>query len=242
MCLLASPADAGKDFGIYDTPHSYAGGTELSEYLSREGAKQHDTAGRGKGKRTTVSEGRSDLPDLVKRDFSASRPNQLWMADFTYMPTHSGYVYTAFVIDVYSRYIVGWRVMRSMDTTLVFDALEQALHARGMPDGLTHHSDRGSQYLSLRYSARLEEAGVKASVGTTGDSCDNALAESIIGLYKTEVIERQGGRGAGDVELSTLEWVDWFNQRRLLSSIGYTPPVEFEAAYYRQKDGLDKAA
>ena len=124
----------------------------------------------------------------------------------------------------------------------MFDALEQALHARGMPDGLTHHSDRGSQYLSLRYSARLEEAGVKASVGTVGDSYDNALAESIIGLYKTEVIERQGWCGAGDVELSTLEWVDWFNQRRLLSSIGYTPPVEFEAAYYRQKDGLDKAA
>ena len=197
---------------------------------------------RGKGKRTTVSEGRSDLPDLVKRDFSASRPNQLWVADFTYVPTRSGYVYTAFVIDVYSRYIVGWRVMRSMETTLVFDALEQALHARGMPDGLTHHSDRGSQYLSLRYSARLEEAGVKASVGTVGDSYDNALAESIIGLYKTEVIERQGWCGAGDVELSTLEWVDWFNQRRLLSSIGYTPPVEFEAAYYRQKDGLDKAA
>ena len=143
---------------------------------------------RGKGKRSTVSEGRSDLPDLVKRDFSASRPNQLWVADFTCVPTRSGYVYTAFVIGVYSRYIVGWRVMRSMETTLVFDALEQALHARGMPDGLTHHSDRGSQYLSLRYSARLEEAGVKASVGTVGDSCDNALAESIIGLYKTEVI------------------------------------------------------
>ena len=178
---------------------------------------------RGKGKRTTVSEGRSDLPDLVKRDFSTSRSNQLWVADFTYVPTRSGYVYTAFVIDVYSRYIVGWRLMRSMETTLVFDALEQALHARGMPDGLTHHSDRGSQYLSLRYSARLEEAGVKASVGTVGDSYDNALAESIIGLYKTEVIARQGWRGAGDVELSTLEWADGFNQRRLPSSISYNP-------------------
>ena len=240
---------------VYDESNGIYGARKVWRQLLREGITMaHGTverlmrrAGlqgvwRGKGKRTTVSEGRSDLPDLVKRDFSASRPNQLWVADFTCVPTRSGYVYTAFVIDVYSRYIVGWRVMRSMETTLVSDALEQALHARGMPDGLTHHSDRGSQYLSLRYSARLEEAGVKASVGTVGDSCDNALAESIIGLYKTEVIERQGWCGAGDVELSTLEWVDWFNQRRLLSSIGYTPPAEFEAAYYRQKDGLDKAA
>ena len=135
------------------------------------------------------------------------------MADFTYVPTRSGYVYTAFVIDVYSRYIVGWRVMHSMETTLVFDA----------PDGLMHHSDRGNQYLSLRYSKRLEEAGVKASVGTVGDTYDNVLAESIIGLYKTEVIARQGWRGAGDVELSTLEWADGFNQRRLPSSISYNP-------------------
>ena len=236
---------------VYDESNGIYGARKVWRQLLREGITMaHGTverlmrrAGlqgvwRGKGKRTTVSEGRSDLPDLVKRDFSASRPNQLWVADFTYVPTRSGYVYTAFVIDVYSRYIVGWRVMRSMETTLV-DAPGRPAKK---PDGLMHHSDCGSQYLSLRYSARLEEAGVKASVGTVGDSYDNALAESIIGLYKTEVIERQGWCGAGDVELSTLEWVDWFNQRRLLSSIGYTPPVEFEAAYYRQKDGLDKAA
>ena len=196
---------------------------------------------RGKGKRTTVSEGRSDLPDLVKRDFSASRPNQLWVADFTYVPTRSGYVYTAFVIDVYSRYIVGWRVMRSMETTLVFDALEQALHARGMPDGLTHHSDRGSQYRYPVYIPAEYKRG-PAPVAALQCPAGGGRRESIIGLYKTEVIERQGWRGAGGVGLSILEWVDWFNQGRLLSSIGYTPPVEFEAAHYRQKDGLDKTA
>ena len=149
--------------------------------------------------------------DLVKRDFSASRLNPAVGGRLHF--TRYGCTCTTFVINVHSRYIVGWRVMRSMETTLVFDA----------PDGLMHHSDRGNQYLSLRYSARLEEAGVKASVGTVGDTYDNVLAESIIGLYKTEVIARQGWRGAGDVELSTLEWADWFNQRRLPSSISYNP-------------------
>lgn len=197
---------------------------------------------RGKGKRTTFGRECPNLPDLVKRRFTAERPNRLWVADFTYVPVRNGFVYTAFVIDVFSRYIAGWRVMHCMDTGLVFDALEQALYARGVSEGLIHHSDRGSQYLSLRYSTRLQEAGIRASVGTTGDSYDNALAENIIGLYKTEVITCNRWQGVEDVELATLEWVDWFNKRRLLSSIGYVPPVEFEQAYYRQKAESYKAA
>ena len=199
---------------------------------------------RGKGQRTTVADkSRSALPDLVKRQFQASRPNALWVADFTYVPTRSGFIYSAFVIDVYSRAIVGWQVTRQMDGQLVFDALEQALYARKRKDSLIHHSDRGSQYLSLRYSQRLQEAGIMASVGKTGDSYDNALAESIIGLYKTEVIAHEGPwQELTQVELATLEWVDWFNNRRLLSSIGYIPPAELELAYYRQQEGLGYAA
>jgi len=162
------------------------------------------------------------------------RPDELWIADFTYVATWAGFVYVAFVIDVFARCIVGWRVSRSMQTDLVLDALEQALHARQVNTGLIHHSDRGVQYLSIRYSERLEENGVEASVGSTGDSYDNAMAETIIGLYKTEVIHPRGPwRSLDAVEYATLEWVDWFNNRRLLEPIGHVPPAEFEREYYR---------
>ena len=176
-------------------------------------------------------------PDLVERKFEASRPNQLWVADFTYVATWKGWVFVAFVIDVYSRMIVGWRVSTSMRTDLVLDALEQALAARSDRDGLVHHSDRGTQYLSIRYSERLEEAGLQASVGSRGDSYDNALAESIIGLFKAEIIHQRGPwRAVDPVEYATLEWVDWFNNRRLLEPIGDIPPAEFEEAYYRARE------
>jgi len=190
---------------------------------------------RGKKRITTVSDPTQErAPDLVKRTFSASRPNQLWVADFTYVATWSGFVYVAFVIDVFARRIVGWRVDRSMKTELVLDALEQALWARKNRFELIHHSDRGSQYLSIRYTERLAEAGIIASVGTTGDSYDNALAETIIGLYKAEVIHHRGPwKGREAVEYATLEWVDWFNNRRLLEPIGNIPPMEREAEYYR---------
>jgi len=193
---------------------------------------------RGKKRVTTISDPKQDrAPDLVKRIFKASRPNQLWVADFTYVATWSGFVYVAFVIDVYARSIVGWRVSPSMKTELVLDALEQALWARNNHQQLIHHSDRGSQYLSIRYTERLAEAGINASVGTTGDSYDNALAETIIGLYKTEVIHHRGPwKGREAVEYATLEWVDWFNNRRLLEPIGNIPPAEREMAYYQQKE------
>ena len=192
---------------------------------------------------TTIPAQDVDKPeDLVNREFHAERPNQLWVADFTYVSTWSGFVYVAFVIDVFSRRIVGWRALNSMSTTLVLDALEQALWARGKPRGVIHHSDRGSQYLSIRYSERLEQASCNASVGSTGDSYDNALAETIIGLYKTEVIRRLGPwKNIHRVEHETLAWVDWFNNRRLLGPIGDIPPSEFEEAYYRQSK-LDLAA
>ena len=191
---------------------------------------------RGRTCRTTVSDGSVERPeDLVKRQFSATRPNQLWVADFTYVATWAGFVYVAFVIDVFSRGIVGWRVARTMRTDLVLDALEQALWARRDTVGLVHHSDRGSQYLSICYSERLASAGVEPSVGSRGDSYDNALAETIIGLYKTEVIRHRGPwRTIDMVEYATLEWVDWFNHRRLLEPIGDIPPAEREIAYYRQ--------
>lgn len=189
-------------------------------------------------KTTTVPDLAAPRPaDLVQRHFSAVRPNQLWVADFTYVATWRGFVYVALVIDVYARMIVGWRVSTSLKADLVLDALEQALHARADTDGLVHHSDRGTQYLSIRYSERLAECGIHASVGSTGDSYDNAMAESIIGLYKTEVIRRRGPwRHAEAVEFATLEWVDWFNHRRLLEPIGEIPPVEFERAYYRRNE------
>ena len=173
--------------------------------------------------------------DLVNREFTATRPNQLWVADITFVATWSGFVYVAFIIDVFARRIVGWRVSRSLHTDLVLDALEQALWSRTGADGLVHHSDRGSQYLSIRYTERLAEAQINASVGSVGDSYDNALAETINGLYKTEVIRRRGPwKNIEAIEYATLEWVDWFNNRRLLEPIGDIPPAEYETMYYRQ--------
>ncbi|MCS3904227.1 transposase InsO family protein [Methylohalomonas lacus] len=189
---------------------------------------------RGRSCRTTRPTPAAACPDdHVQRQFRAGQPNQLWVADFTYVATWAGFVYTAFIIDVFARQIVGWRVAKSMQTGLVLDALEQALHERTGCDGLIHHSDRGSQYLSVCYTDRLAEAGIEGSVGSTGDSYDNALAESVIGLYKTEVIRHRGPwRGTDDVEYATLEWVDWFNNRRLLEPNGYRPPVELEQQYH----------
>jgi len=202
-------------------------------------------AGVRRGQRciTTVPEELSEKPlDLVNRQFHADRPNQLWVADITYVATWSGFVYVAFVIDVYSRFIVGWRVLKHMRTDLVLDALEQALWARGKPKDVVHHSDRGSQYLSISYTRRLAEADFKASVGSVGDSYDNALAETINGLYKTEVIHKNGPwRGLEDVEKATLAWVDWFNHRRLLRPIGDRPPAEYEMLYYQQTEPCEAA-
>jgi len=185
---------------------------------------------------TTVSDDALARPaDLVNREFTATRPNQLWVADITFVATWAGFVYVAFIIDVFARSIVGWRVSRSLHTDLVLDALEQALWSRTKTEGLIHHSDRGSQYLSIRYTERLAEADIDSSVGSVGDSYDNALAETINGLYKTEVIRRRGPwKNIEDVEYATLEWVDWFNNRRLLEPIGDMPPAEYEMMYYRQ--------
>jgi putative transposase len=194
---------------------------------------------------TTAAAGGAERPlDLVKRDFRASRPNQLWVSDLTYVATWRGFAYVAFVIDAFARRIVGWRVSSSLRTDLALDALEQAICERvdDSVDALVHHSDRGGQYLSIRYTERLAAAGIEPSVGSRGDSYDNALAETIIGLFKTEVIRRQGPwRSLEDVEFATLHWVWWFNYHRLLEPIGYLPPVEFEEAHYRaleaQTDG-----
>jgi putative transposase len=194
---------------------------------------------RGKPRRTTTPDPAAARPaDLVKRDFSASRPNQLWVADLTYVATWSGFVYVALVIDAFSRFLVGWQASRSLGTDLALDALEMAVWARhGKLEGLVDHSDRGSQYLAIRYTERLAEAGAVTSVGSRGDSYDNALAETIIGLYKTELIRRRGSwKGLDEVEYATLEWVDWFNHRRLLAPIGHIPPAEFEAAFQREED------
>ena len=194
---------------------------------------------RGKTRRTTLPDLTAPRPaDLVERNFSASRPNELWVADLTYVTTWSGFVFVAFAVDAFSRFIVGWQISRSLRTDLAVDALEMAIWSRREDlDGLVHHSDRGSQHLSIRYTERLGEAGAITSVGSRGDSYDNALAETIIGLYKTELIRRRGPwKGIDDVEFGTLEWVDWFNHRRLLEPIGDVPPVEFEAAYRRKED------
>ena len=193
---------------------------------------------RGKVVRTTVPDTKAPCPlDRVNRQFKAERPNQLWVSDFTYVSTWQGWVYVAFVIDVFARCIVGWRVSRSMQTDFVLDALEQALCDR-QPErdrSLIHHSDRGSQYVSIRYSERLAQAGIESSVGSKGDSYDNALAETINGLYKAELIHRRTPwKTLEAVELATLEWVSWFNHHRLLEPIGYIPPAEAEANYYRQ--------
>jgi putative transposase len=199
---------------------------------------------RGKAVKTTVSDRAQPCPqDLVNRQFKASRPNALWVSDFTYVSTWQGFVYVAFVIDVFARRIVGWRVSSSMQTDFVLDALEQALHARRPAEqSLIHHSDRGVQYVSIRYSERLATAKIAPSVGSVGDSYDNALAETINGLYKAEVIHRRSWPTREAVELATLTWVDWFNHRRLLSSIGNIPPAEAEAAYYAKAAEQKQAA
>jgi transposase InsO family protein len=199
---------------------------------------------RGKVVRTTVPNPAAPCPrDHVNRQFVAQRPNQLWVSDFTYVSTWQGFVYVAFVIDVYARFIVGWRVSRNMQTDFVLDALEQALCARQPDrDSLIHHSDRGVQYVSIRYTERLAEAGIEPSVGSIGDSYDNALAETINGLYKAEVIHRRGPwKTTEAVEIATLEWVSWFNHHRLLEPIGYIPPAEFEAMYYRSKEAQEES-
>ena len=207
----------------------------LMQKLGIQGVK------RGKGYKTTIPDDLAARPaDLVNRNFTATRPNQLWVADITFVATWRGVVYVAFVIDVFSRYIVGWRVWNSLKTDLVLDALEQALFTRTGTKGLVHHSDRGCQYLSIRYTERLAEAGIESSVGSVGDSYDNALAETINGLFKAEVIWPRGPWKSLDaVEYATLEWVDWFNNRRLLEPIGDVPPAEFEQAYY---DELERQA
>jgi putative transposase len=193
---------------------------------------------RGKPLRTTVSDKAAPCPlDKVNRHFMADRPNALWVSDFTYVATWQGFVYVAFVIDAFARRIVGWRASRTAQAGFVLDALEQALHDRRPVHGggLVHHSDRGSQYLSIKYTERLKDAGVEPSVGSVGDSYDNALAETINGLYKAEVIWRRGPwRKFETVEFATLQWVDWFNNKRLLEPIGNIPPAEAEARYYAQ--------
>ena len=204
----------------------------LMRKLGLEGAR------RGKKVRTTRPDTTRPCPlDLVNRQFKAHRPDQLWVADFTYVSTWQGQMFVAFVIDVYARRILGWRVSSHMRTDFVVDALEQALYARrpSSDTELIHHSDRGSQYVSIRYTERLEEAGLMPSVGSTGDSYDNALAETINGLYKTEVIYKRGPwKTRESLELATLQWVHWFNHDRLLESIGHIPPAEAEANYWRQ--------
>lgn len=203
----------------------------LMKRLGLEGAR------RGKVMRTTVPDKALPCPlDRVNRQFKADRPNQLWVSDFTYVSTWQGWLYVAFVIDVFARHIVGWRVSSNMRTDFVLDALEQALYARQPELGtLVHHSDKGSQYVSIRYTERLAEAGIEPSVGSKGDSYDNALAETINGLYKAELIHKRAPWKTREaVEMATLEWVSWFNNQRLLEPIGYIPPVEAEVNYYRQ--------
>jgi putative transposase len=201
---------------------------------------------RGRRLKTTVASEEFARPaDRVNRMFKVTRPNALWVSDLTYVATWRGFVYVALVIDAYARRIVGWRASNSLRTDLALDALEQALYERVVSDGerLVHHSDRGVQYVSIRYTQRLAEAGIEPSVGSVGDSYDNALAESIIGLYKTEVIRQRGPwRHLEAVEFATLEWVDWFNHRRLLESIGHVPPAEMETAYYHQSEESAVAA
>ena len=195
---------------------------------------------------TTRSDDSGPRPlDLVDRNFTAERPNQLWVSDLTYVATWGGFVYVAFVIDVFSRRIVGWRVSSSLRSDLALDALEQAICERqeASEEGLVHHSDRGVQYLSIRYTERLAEAGIEPSVGSRGDSYDNALAESVIGLFKAEVIRRRGPwRSLEDVEFATLEWVWWFNYHRLLGPIGHVPPAEYEEIYYKQLEARSEPA
>jgi putative transposase len=223
-------------------------GIEIARCTTTRLMKQMGLAGaiRGKAVKTTVSNAAAPCPrDKVNRQFHAPQPNALWLSDFTYVATWQGFVYVAFVIDVFARRIVGWRVSRSAETSFVLDALEQALYERRpfQGRGLVHHSDRGSQYVSIRYTERLAAAGIEPSVGSVGDSYDNALAETVIGLFKTEVIGRRGPwRNVEAVEFATLAWVDWFNHRRLLEPIGNIPPAEAEARYYEQLNDLAMVA
>ncbi|HAH4390618.1 TPA: IS3 family transposase [Escherichia coli] len=239
---------------VYDENHKVYGVRKVWRQLLREGIRVArctvarlmavmGLAGvlRGKKVRTTISRKAVAAGDRVNRQFVAERPDQLWVADFTYVSTWRGFVYVAFIIDVFAGYIVGWRVSSSMETTFVLDALEQALWAR-RPSGTVHHSDKGSQYVSLAYTQRLKEAGLLASTGSTGDSYDNAMAESINGLYKAEVIHRKSWKNRAEVELTTLTWVDWYNNRRLLERLGHTPPAEAEKAYYASIGNDDLAA
>ncbi|EFC7333659.1 IS3 family transposase, partial [Escherichia coli] len=239
---------------VYDENHKVYGVRKVWRQLLREGIRVArctvarlmavmGLAGvlRGKKVRTTIRRKAVAAGDRVNRQFVAERPDQLWVADFTYVSTWQGFVYVAFIIDVFAGYIVGWRVSSSMETTFVLDALEQALWAR-RPSGTVHHSDKGSQYVSLAYTQRLKEAGLLASTGSTGDSYDNAMAESINGLYKAEVIHRKSWKNRAEVELATLTWVDWYNNRRLLERLGHTPPAEAEKAYYASIGNDDLAA
>nr|WP_201265721.1 IS3 family transposase [Escherichia coli] len=239
---------------VYDENHQVYGVRKVWRQLLREGIRVArctvarlmavmGLAGvlRGKKVRTTVSRKAVAACDRVNRQFVAERPDQLWVADFTWVSTWQGFVYVAFIIDVFAGYIVGWQVSSSMETTFVLDALEQALWAR-RPSGTIHHSDKGSQYVSLAYTQRLKEAGLLASTGSTGDSYDNAMAESINGLYKAEVIHRKSWKNRTEVELATLTWVDWYNNRRLLERLGHTPPAEAEKAYYASIGNNDLAA
>ncbi|MCZ5092138.1 IS3 family transposase [Escherichia coli] len=239
---------------VYDGNHQVYGVRKVWRQLLREGIRVArctvarlmavmGLAGvlRGKKVRTTISRKAVAAGDRVNRQFVAERPDQLWVADFTYVSTWRGFVYVAFIIDVFAGYIVGWRVSSSMETTFVLDALEQALWAR-RPSGTVHHSDKGSQYVSLAYTQRLKEAGLLASTGSTGDSYDNAMAESINGLYKAEVIHRKSWKNRTEVELAILTWVDWYNNRRLLERLGHTPPAEAEKAYYASIGNDDLAA
>ena len=237
---------------IWDEHHRVYGPRKVWKQMGREGLhearcrvrrlmREMGLAGAVRGRAwttTTESLPTAERPtDLVDRHFTATRPNQLWVADFSYVATWRGFVYVAFVIDVFARRIVGWRVSSSLRTDFVLDALDQAIYERCGEDlgDLIHHSDRGSQYLAMRYTDRLTDAGIEPSVGSRGDAYDNALAESVIGLFKTEVIRRQGPwRHLEAVEFATLDWVDWFNHRRLLEPIGDMPPAEYEARYYDQ--------
>jgi putative transposase len=245
---------------VWDEHRQVYGADKVWAQLKREGTsvarctverlmRQLGLQGIVRGKthvRTTVADDATTRPlDLVARQFRAPAPNRLWVADLTYVKTHSGWVYVAFVVDVYSRFVVGWQASRSLRTDLALDALEMALWRRRDVSlrGLIHHSDRGVQYLAIRYTERLAEAGAVASVGSKGDSYDNALAESFNGLYKTELIRHQGPwRGLEDVEHATLEYVDWFNHRRLHGELAMLPPAEFEVAYYRQEMSVQLAS
>ncbi|HSU97370.1 MAG TPA: IS3 family transposase [Gemmatimonadaceae bacterium] len=229
-----------ENFGVYGVRKVWRqllrDGVKLARCTVARLMKVMGLEGVRRGRRIKTTQRDDALPcplDRVKRQFRADRPNALWVADFTYCWTWSGFVYVAFVTDVFARRIVGWRVSASMRTDFVLDALNQALHDRQPPPGLIHHSDHGSQYLSIRYTERLVDVGVEPSVGTVGDSYDNALAETINGLYKAEVVHRRSWRTLQDVELATLEWVHWYNRHRLLGPLGYVSPAEAEEAYNR---------